>query len=192
MTEPQQFKFLYANDKAPGQSLDEKIDLKTCEGHVMRDSASGQFLYFDSIIHLNNYFVAQTKPYLHSVINKHRPVRFNLELDMPVHLLDNIVFPKATLVKIEQDGLDLNLIKSLKCLEHVQDNVYDILEELEVEMSEYKFLTASDNRKEKFSYRMYLKLAFTSGRDYKHFIKLLKDHVRPEVLLMIEPQAVAV
>ena len=94
MTAPQEFTFLYTNDKAPGQSLDEKIDLKTCEGHVMRDCASGQFLYFDDIVQLNNYmyFVAQTKPYLHSVINKYRPVRFNLELDMPTDLLDNVKF----------------------------------------------------------------------------------------------------
>ena len=74
-TEPQQFSYLYASDKAPGQSLDEIVDLKTCDGHVLRDSASGKFLYFDSIIQLNNYFVAQAKPYLHSVINKYRSVR---------------------------------------------------------------------------------------------------------------------
>ena len=153
----------------------------------MRDSASGQFLYFPYIIKLNNYFVAQVKPYLHSVINKHRPVRFNLELDMPTNLLDNIVFPKATLVKIDAEGIDLNLIKSLKALEHVQETAYDILEEWGVEMADYKFLTASDNRKEKYSYRMYLKLAFADMREYKHFIKILKDRVRPEVLPMIDP-----
>ena len=185
--QPQQFSYLYANDKQPGQSLDETIDLKTCTGHVMRDSASGKFLYFEDIIQLNNYFVAQTKPYLHSVINKHRPVRFNLELDMPTDLLDNVVFPKATLIKIEQDGLDLNLIKSLKCLEHVQETAFDILEEFGIEMTEYKFLTASDNRREKYSYRMYLKLAFANMREYKHFISILKERVRPEVLPMIDP-----
>jgi hypothetical protein len=185
--QPQQFSFLYANDKAPGSSLDEKVGLKTCEGHVLRCSQTGKFLYFPDIITLNNYFVEQAKPYLHSVINKHRPVRFNLELDMPVELLDNIVFPKATLVKIEADGLDLNLIKSLKALEHVQDVIFDVLEEFGIEMSEYKFLTASDNRKEKFSYRMYLKLAFENMREYKHFITQLKDRVRPEILPMIDP-----
>ena len=163
-TEPQQLSYLYASDKAPGQSLDETVDLKTCEGHVMRCSQTKKFLYFPDIIQLNNYFVAQAKPYLHAVINKHRPVRFNLELDMATDLLDNIVFPKATLTKIEQDGLDLNLIKSLKALEHVQEVAYDILEECGVEMTDYKFLTASDNRKEKYSYRMYLKLAFANIR----------------------------
>jgi hypothetical protein len=162
--QPQEFSYLYASDRAPGQSLDETIGLSTCEGHVMRDSASGKFLYFPDIIQLNNYFVAQAKPYLHAVINKHRPVRFNLELDMPTDLLDNIVFPKATLTKIEQDGLDINLIKSLKALEHVQEVAHDILEDCGVEMTDYKFLTASDNRKEKYSYRMYLKLAFANMR----------------------------
>ena len=185
--QPQRFSYLYANDRAPGQSLDEIIDLKTCEGHVMRCSQTKDFLYFPDIIQLNNYFIAQKKPYLHSVINKHRPVRFNLELDMPTDLLDNIIFPKATLVKIEQDGLDLNLIKSLKCLEHVQETAFDILEEFGVEMTEYKYMVASDNRREKFSYRMYLKLAFQNMREYKHFISILKEKVRPEVLPMIDP-----
>ena len=185
--EPQKFLYLYQNDKAPGQSLDETIDLSTCAGYVMRCSQTKKFLYFNDIVQLNNYFVAQTKPYLHSVINKFNPIRFNLELDMPVNLLDNIVFPKATLDKIEQDGLDLNLIKSLKCLEHVQEVAYDILEEFGIEMSEYKFLTASDNRKEKFSYRMYLKLSFANMHEYKHFISLLKEKVRPEILPMIDP-----
>jgi hypothetical protein len=63
----------------------------------------------------------------------------------------------------------------------------DILEEFGVEVSDYKFLTASDNRKEKFSYRMYMKLAFQNLREYKHFITLLKEKVRPEVLAMIDP-----
>ena len=84
-------------------------------------------------------FVEQTKTYLHSVINKYRPLRFNLELDMPINLLDNIVFQKATIDKINQDGFDINLIKSLKALEHVTECVYDVLEEFGVEMSEYKF-----------------------------------------------------
>ena len=43
-TPPQQFTHLYANDKAPGQSLEEKIDLKVCGGHIMRDSAPGKFI----------------------------------------------------------------------------------------------------------------------------------------------------
>jgi hypothetical protein len=181
--------YLYSSDRAPGKSLDENIDLSTCEGHVMRDSATGKILYFDDIIKLNNFFVKQQKPSLHSVINKHRPIRFNLELDMPIEQLDNIVFPKATLDKIKQDGLDLNLITSLKCLQHVQDNIYDILEEGGVEMSAYKSLSASDNRKEKHSYRMYLKLAFENMREHKHFITLLKERVRPEILPMIDPIA---
>ena len=109
----------------------------------MRCSQTKDFLYFP------NCFVAQAKPYLHSVINKHRPVRFNLELDMTTDLLDNIVFPKATLVKIEQDGLDLNLIKSLKALEHVQDTVDELLEEFGVEMTDYKFLVASVRQQER-------------------------------------------
>ena len=68
---------------------------------------------------------------------------------MTTDLLDNIVFPKATLVKIEQDGLDLNLIKSLKALEHVQDTVDELLEEFGVEMTDYKFLVASVRQQER-------------------------------------------
>ena len=48
MTEPQQFTFLYANDKAPGQSLVEKIDLENTDGHILRDSKSGKFLFFEN------------------------------------------------------------------------------------------------------------------------------------------------
>jgi hypothetical protein len=184
---PKEFSYLYANDKAPAQSLEEKIDLKTCDGHVLRCAKTGKFLYFPDIMKLTHYFLNQVKPYLHSVMNKHRPIRFNLELDMPTTLLNNIVFSKAILTKIEQDGMDVNLIKSLKAFEHVQECVYDVLEEFGVEMSDYKFLTASDNRKEKYSYRIYLKLAFANIKEYKHFITLLKDKVRPEVLPMIDP-----
>lgn len=181
------FPCLYPNDKYFGKSLDESIDLKNCDGHVMRDSSTGKFLYFENIMKLTNYFMTQTKPYLHSVVNKFKPLRFNLELDMPTTLLDNIIFPKATIAKIEQDGLDINLIKSLKALENVQESIYDIFEDIGIEMSEYKFLTASDNRKDKYSYRMYLKLAFVSMREYKYFMTLLKDRVRPEILPMIDP-----
>lgn len=186
-TQPDEFFYLYKNDKSPGQSLDEKVGLAECYGHILRDSKTGKFLYFPDITILSDYFKKQEKPFLHSVINKFRPVRFNLELDIPVELLNNIVFSKAITDKIEQDGLDLDLIKSMKALEHVQECIYDILEEYGIEMADYKFLTASDNRKEKYSYRMYLKLSFLNMIEYKHFITQLKERVRPEILPMIDP-----
>lgn len=186
--QPESFSFLYANDKAPGQSLDEKIDLKSCDGHIMRDSNTKKFLYFPDIMKLTEYFTAQEKPYLHSVINRYRPVRFNLELDMPVESLDNVVFTKDNIKKIKEGGYSLDFIKSIKILEHIQDTVGDILEEeYGIEVSDYKFMTASDNRKEKYSYRFYLKLMFANMREYKHFISLLSVRVRPEVLSMIDP-----
>ena len=82
MTEPQQFTYLYQNDKAPGQSLEEKVDLSTTDGHVLRDSKSGKFLFFENYRQVTIWFSDQKKPYIHSVVNKHRPVRFNLELDI--------------------------------------------------------------------------------------------------------------
>ena len=88
---PQQFTFLYANDKAPGQSLDETIDLANTEGHVLRDSKSGKFLFFEDHIKTHLWFADQKKPYIHSVINKHRPVRLNLELDITDDLLKHCV-----------------------------------------------------------------------------------------------------
>ena len=185
--QPQQFSFLYGSNKSEGKSLDEIINLAECNGHVLRDSESGKFLYFPDILKLSNYFVNQDKPHLHSVINKHHPMRFNLELDMPISLLDEMVFSPANIKKIESENLELNLIKSLKALEHIQGVASDILEEFGVESSDYTFMNASDNRKDKYSYRFYLKLAFENIHEYKHFTTLLKQRVRPELLPMIDP-----
>jgi len=120
---PQQFIYLYANDKAPGQSLDEKVDLSTTSGHVLRDSKSGKFLFFDDHIKLYLWFAKQKKPYIHSVVNKHRPVRFNLELDITDDLLKNIVFKPDVIKQIEKEDLDVDHIKALKSLENVQDSI---------------------------------------------------------------------
>ena len=74
---PATFSYLYPNDKTPGQSLSEKVDLANTSGCVLRDSESRKFLYFESHRDVVVYFGQQEKPYLHSVINKHKPVRLN-------------------------------------------------------------------------------------------------------------------
>ncbi len=51
-----------------------------------------------------------------------------------MRLLDNIEFTKGILDKIEKEGMNLNLIKSLKALEHVQEVALDVLEEFGVEV----------------------------------------------------------
>jgi hypothetical protein len=185
---PQQFAYLYANDKAPGQSLDEKVDLSTTEGHVLRDSKSGKFLFFENYRQLTIWFNDQKKPYIHSIINKHRPIRFNLELDITNDLLKNIVFKDDVIKQIEKEDLDVDHIKALKSLENVRDSINDILEEhYQVEPSDYVMHEASDNREGKYSYRIYMKLAFANMIEYKYFITLLKAEVKPVVLPMIDP-----
>ena len=49
-TQPEEFFYLYKNDKSPGQSLDEKINLSECDGDVLRDSTTMKFLYLPDII----------------------------------------------------------------------------------------------------------------------------------------------
>jgi hypothetical protein len=79
---------------------------------------------------LNIWFGEQKKPYIHSVINKHRPIRFNLELDITEELLKNIVFTKETVASIEKADLDVEEIKALKSLENVKDSIESILRTL--------------------------------------------------------------
>ena len=185
---PQQFTYLYQNDKAPGQSLEEKVDLSTTEGHVLRDSKSGKFLFFEDHIKLHLWFGEQKKPYIHSIINKHRPVRFNLELDITNDLLKNIVFKPDVIKQIEKEDLDVDHIKALKSLENVRESIENILEtHYDIEPSDYIMHEASDNREGKYSYRIYLKLAFANMIEYKYFITLLKSEVKPVVLPMIDP-----
>ena len=108
------------NDKAPGKSLEDKIDLENTEGHLLRGSESCKFLFVDNYTKLVPWFVKQEKPYIHSVINKYRPVRFNLELDITPELLANVVFKPEVIKQIENDGLDVDYIKALKCLENIK------------------------------------------------------------------------
>jgi len=117
MTEyqPQEYVYLYRNDKAPTKSL-EQVDLENTEGHILRDSESGKVLCFDNYRALTIWFGQQKKPYLHSVINKHRPVRFNLELDITPELLANVVFKPEVMKQIENNRCDVNEVKALTCL----------------------------------------------------------------------------
>ena len=121
--QPEEFVYLYRNDKAPGKSLEDKIDLENAEGHLLRDSESCKFLFVDNYTKLVPWFVKQEKPYIHSVINKYRPVRFNLELDITPELLANVVFKPEVIKQIENDGLDVDYIKTLKCLEIVKTSI---------------------------------------------------------------------
>jgi len=182
-----QYPCLYPNDKYPNQSLMETIDLKTAEGHIFRDLSTYKFLYFGNHMEASNWFYQQDKPYIHSVVNKYKLVRFNLELDMELDKLENINLDAKHVNKIEEQGQDLNLIKYLLAVEHIKSKVYDVLEEYwGVEMSDYLFMEATDNRKGKYSHRLYLKLAFASQHEYKHFIKLLKAEVRTDVFPMVD------
>ena len=69
-----------------------------------------------------------------------------------------------------------------------KESINDILEEqYGIEPSNYLMHEASDNREGKYSYRIYMKLAFANMAEYKHFITLLKADVKPVVLPMIDP-----
>ena len=63
MTEyqPQEYVYLRANDKAPKQSLEENIDLKTTEGHYARDATpnSKKFLFFKDHMVMTHWFLQQ-------------------------------------------------------------------------------------------------------------------------------------
>jgi hypothetical protein len=188
MATPQQFIYLYVNDKAPGQSLEEKIDLENTQGHILRDSKSGKFIFFENHMQVSIWFADQKKPYIHSVVNKHQPIRFNLELDITDDLLENIVFKPDVIKSIEKEDLPVNYIKSIACLENVKESIVSVLEEhYDIEPSDYIMHEAQDNRPGKYSYRIYMKLAFANMAEYKHFITLLKAEVKPVVMPMIDP-----
>lgn len=183
MSDPEQFTYLYGNE----DSVESKHNLSECHSHIMRDSTTGKYLYFGSIEQLYLYFNKQEKPYLHSVLNKNRPVRFNLELDISEDLLNNITIPKTVTDRLVQ-SIDINTIKYLFIIEHIKKHSNDILEEYwGVEISDYEYMEAQDNRKGKFSHRLYMKLAFNTLAEYKYFTRLLKAAVKPEVSVMIDP-----
>jgi hypothetical protein len=145
-------------------------------------------MYFENYMGASNWFHRQDKPHLHSVVNKFRSIRFNTELDIENEKLDNMILDAKTLKKIEQDGQNINLIKYLLAVTHIKSCINDVLDEhYKIESSDYRFLEANDNRKGKYSHRIYMKLAFANIAEYKHFIKLLKDEVRPEICCMIDP-----
>ena len=106
------FPCLYPNDKYPGKSAEEKLNFSTMSGHLFRDAATSNFLYFDNIDIAGRYVLEHKQPMLHSVINKTLPIRLNLEMDMPLKLLDNIVIAPAMVKKIEDDGHDIYNIKA--------------------------------------------------------------------------------
>lgn len=186
--QPQEFSYLYKTDKNPKQALEDVVNLKTTKGHIFRDAQTKKFLYFDNHMTATTWFYEQEKPYIHSVINKYKPVRFNLELDMDIQKLDNIKLSDNIVKKIKNSDENINHIKSILCFSHIKNKIYDILEtSYAVEPSDYMFLEASDNRPTKYSYRIYMKLAFSNIAEYKHFITLLKQEVRPDVVSMIDP-----
>ena len=159
--------FVCQSDKLPGQSLDETINLENTDGHVLRESKSGKFLFFENYRQVSIWFADQKKPYIHSVVNKHHPVRFNLELDISTDLLKNVVFKPDVIKQIEKADLDVEHIKALKSLENVKERINDILEaRYGIEPSDYLMHEASDNREGKYSYRIYMKLAFANMTEY--------------------------
>lgn len=183
---PQKFDRLYANPAHPNSSVEETCGTK--EGHVFRDAESGKFYHFNNHMEASIWFYKLDRPQIHSCLSRDRPVRFNLELDMEVEKLDGIKLDEQQMKKIEGSGLNVNIVKAMLVVEHVKTKIMDVLEfHYQIEPSEYVFQEATDNRKSKYSHRLYLKLYFGTQNEYKHFIRLLKDEVRPDVFTMVDP-----
>lgn len=180
------FPCLYPNDKYPNQSVAEKIDLKEFDGHILRNAEDYKFYVFESIPDLGNWFYSLARPQIHSVINRYRPVRFNVELDIDYGKLDNITLSQEVMTKLNDADIKVNLIKYQLVVKHTKKIISQILEE-EYDIFDVEFYEASDNRAGKYSHRLYSDIAFANLREYKHFCKLLKSKVREDVAPMIDP-----
>jgi hypothetical protein len=58
---------------------------------------------------------------------------------------------------------------------------------INVDLDDYPFSEANDNRSGKYSHRLYSKVAFKDKQEYDLFIRLLKENVRPGIAPMIDP-----
>ena len=189
MTEPRIFQYYYKNDTHPGESVEDSVDLSTTKGHTYRDFKAKHYLFFEDIQDANIWIGKHRRPYIHSVVNKYQKIRFSLELDMNIDLLDKIILAPAIIKQIEDAGFNVNYIKAMNCFVNVQDSIIKVLgDNYLIDYDENNFDTAEDHRENiKYSYRIYAKLAFTNMNEYKHFITLLKKEVKPCVIPMLDP-----
>lgn len=170
-----------------GNSIEDDIDLKTYEGHIFRNSKNKKFYIFDSIFNAGTWFNGLDKPSIHSVVNKYKPIRFNLELDIDYDKLNNIILPEAHLQKMKDDGMiiSVNKLKYYGVIFKVKSAIVEIIEEHY--KTSIEFIEATDNRAGKFSHRLYADLAFASLHEYKWFCQMLKDKVSDSIVPMIDP-----
>ena len=149
--------------------------------HVFRCSKTNKFLVFEELAHFRHWYKKQKKPYIHSVINEHRPFRFNLELDIKKELLDGIKLTEDNLKTIKKhNGLfSVDYFKSRQlCLLKIRDLIHSVLEQhYFIEPTDKFYYFAEDNRKEKHSYRIYANIAIANKKEYNHFITLLHDEI---------------
>lgn len=186
--EPKTFTYFYKNDKAAGESIEDAVDLKTTKGHTYRDFKAKKFLFFEDIHSAVLWYNMQKKPQIHSVVNKYQQVRFSLELDMTVDLLDKIILTTAFVKQCEDAGVNVNFVKAMNCFKNITRSINNVLEEhYGIEASDYTKYKAIDHREDvKYSFRIYMKLAFENMHEYNHFISLLKKEVSPIVMPMID------
>ena len=167
-----------------GNAIEDKFNLSDYDGHIFRDSNTKKFIVFGDVWAAGTWFNGLIKPSIHSVINKHRPIRFNLELDIEYEKLDKIILPQEVVDKLAEDGRSMNHVKYLLAVRHIKIIINNIMEQ------HYKttlqFIEATDNRSGKFSHRLYADAHFSSLREYKHFCNLLKNEVREELVSMID------
>ena len=188
----QEYFYLYASAKSNGRSLEENVDLKQVDGTIFRDEKTGKFIYIENLIDAGNWFYSQDKPVIHSVINKYKPVRFNLELDIGKKELANIKFTEDVIKKMQDAGLtNFNRVKYLLAVDKIKKAIVAVLRESYNYEDECCFMEATHNRLKgdyyKYSHRFYMRLAFANLREYKHFCKLLMSKVRDELVPMIDP-----
>ena len=179
---PMNFNRLFSN--GGGDAVEDYVDLATYEGHIFRNADTKKFVIFDDVWNAGTWFNGLTKPRIHSVVNKHRPLRFNLELDIEYDKLDKIILPQNFVDKLAESGMSMNRVKYLLVVRHIKNKINIIMER------NYKttiqFIEATDNRPGKFSHRLYADVHFQNIREYKYFANLLKDEVREDHVSMID------
>ena len=135
---------------------------------------------------MEKWFEKQEKPYIHSVIlSRDRPIRFNLELDISMKLLNSLKLDKKQTEHLEMyDESQRNEHKAYSCFHHVKKTIDSVLSSLyNKDGGYYPCVEATDHRpNEKYSYRMYRKLAFPNKDEYRHFMFIVKSKIKYEAI----------
>jgi hypothetical protein len=195
IAEPKTFLRQYKLDYRPNESIQEheyQRDIKGLpKGTAYRDAIAKLFLWFPDIYRAMECYDNQADPKSwHSLVEKDDPVKLSVELDIDMDLLNNTKFTADDIKEMKYLKMNVNRAKSLYCRADVERQIIDMLEKLYglTNAKQYIMYEAEDNREDvKYSYRIYMNIAFKTKKEYKYFVEILKEKVKKTVSPMIDP-----